>query len=75
MAEEKKPAAKKPATAAKKPAASTAKKAAPKAEAPKAEAPKAAPKAKVSHKTGKGNKKAAITNRLQAKYEAEVKKA
>jgi len=56
---------------------STAKKAAPKAEAPavaEAEAPKAAAK-KVSKKTGKGNKKAAIINRLQTKYENEVRKA
>ena len=56
---------------------STAKKAAPKAEAPavaEAEAPKAAAK-KVSKKTGKGNKKAAIVNRLQTKYENEVRKA
>ena len=36
---------------------------------------KAEPKAKVSHKTGKGNKKAAIVNRLQVKYETEVRKA
>ena len=56
---------------------STAKKAAPKAEAPavaEAEAPKAAAK-KVSKKTGKGNKKAAIVNRLQTKYENEARKA
>ena len=56
---------------------STAKKAAPKAAAPavaEAEAPKAAAK-KVSKKTGKGNKKAAIVNRLQTKYENEVRKA
>ena len=69
MAETKKPAAaKKPASTAKKPAA-------PKAEAPvaeKVEAPKAAPKAK---KASTGNKKAAIVNRLQARYDAEVKKA
>ena len=69
MAETKKPAAaKKPASTAKKPAA-------PKAEAPaeaKVEAPKAAPKAK---KASTGNKKAAIVNRLQVKYEQEVKKA
>ena len=38
-------------------------------------AAKAEPKAKVSHKTGKGNKKAAIVNRLQVKYENEVRKA
>ena len=52
-----------------------AKKAAPKEEAkeePKKEAPKAAPKAK---KESKGNKKAAIVNRLQVKYENEVRKA
>ena len=56
---------------------STAKKAAPKAEAPavaEAEAPKAAAK-KVSKKPGKGNKKAAIVNRLQTKYENEARKA
>ena len=68
MAEEKKPAAKKP--------ASTAKKAAPKAEAPKAapveEAPKAAPKAK---KEKTGNKVAKIQPRLKVKYETEIKKA
>ena len=68
MAETKKPAAKKPASTAKKPAA-------PKAEKPaeaKVEAPKAAPKAP---KAKTGNKKAAVVNRLQARYEAEVKKA
>lgn len=69
MAEAKKPAAeKKPASTAKKPAA-------PKAEKPaeaKVEAPKAAPKAP---KAKTGNKKAAVVNRLQARYEAEVKKA
>ena len=43
-----------------------------KAEEPKKEAPKAAPKAK---KESKGNKKAAIVNRLQVKYENEVRKA
>jgi len=64
MAEEKKVAPKK-AAAPKKPAA-------PKAEAPVEEAPKA-PKA--SKKTGKGNKKAAIVNRLQVKYENEIRKA
>ena len=51
------------------------KEAAPKEEAkeePKKEAPKAAPKAK---KESKGNKKAAIINRLQVKYENEVRKA
>ena len=49
-----------------------------KAAAPKAEAPveaKAEAKKPVSKKTGKGNKKANITNRLQEKYENEVKKA
>ena len=46
---------------------------APKKTAPKKEAPKAAPKA--SKKTGKGNKKAAIVNRLQVKYENEIRKA
>ena len=40
--------------------------------APKKEAPKAP---KVSKKTGKGNKKAAIVNRLQVKYENEIRKA
>lgn len=68
MAEAKKPAAKKPASTAKKPAA-------PKAEKPaeaKVEAPKAAPKAP---KAKTGNKKAAVVNRLQARYESEVKKA
>ena len=55
-----------------------AKKAAPKKAAPKAEpevkeeAPKAAPKAK---KAKTGNKKAAIVNRLQVKYENEIRKA
>jgi len=54
----------------------TAKKAAPKA-VPVADAPvaEAAPAKKVSKKTGKGNKKANIVNRLQAKYDNEVKKA
>ena len=60
-----------------------AKKAAPKAAAPKAEpkeekveAPKAeAPKAPKAKKESKGNKKAAIVNRLQVKYENEVRKA
>ncbi len=46
---------------------------APKKAAPKKDAPKAAPKA--SKKTGKGNKKAAIVNRLQEKYENEIRKA
>jgi large subunit ribosomal protein L5 len=68
MAEAKKPAAKKPASTAKKPAAP---KAAKPAEA-KVEAPKAAPKAP---KAKAGNKKAAVVNRLQARYETEVKKA
>ena len=72
MAETKTPAAaKKPACTAKKPAAPKA----PKAEAPveaKVEAPKAAPKAK---KAPTGNKKAAIVNRLQARYDSEIKKA
>ena len=44
-----------------------------KVEAPKATAKKAAPKA--AKKTGAGNKKAAVVNRLQVKYETEVKKA
>ena len=68
MAEEiKKTTAKKTTSTAKKPAAPKA----PKAEAPVAEAPKAAPKAKKST----GNKKANITNRLQDKYNNEIKKA
>ena len=58
-------------TAAKK-TTSTAKKAAPKAEVPVAEAPKAAKK---PAKKSTGNKKAAIVNRLQTKYENEVRKA
>jgi len=63
MAETKKPAATK---------TSTAKKAAPKAaEEVKVEAPKAAPKAKA--KTG--NKKANVVNRLQVRYNEEIKKA
>ena len=44
-----------------------------KVEAPKATAKKEAPKA--AKKTGAGNKKAAVVNRLQVKYETEVKKA
>ena len=71
----------KKATGAKK-STSTAKKAtAPKAAAAKAEVKEAAPAAekapaqKVSKKTGKGNKKAAIVNRLQTKYENEARKA
>ncbi len=59
-------------TAAKK-SASTAKKAAPKATAEVAEAPKAAKKP--AKKASTGNKKAAIVNRLQSKYENEVRKA
>ena len=67
MAEEKKPAAKKP-------AAKAAPKAAPKAEAApvKEEAPKAAPKAP---KAKTGNKKAAIESRLKVRYETEIRKA
>ncbi len=72
MAEAKKPAtAKKPASTAKKPAA-------PKAEVKaevveeKVEAPKAAPKAK---KAKSGNKKAAVVNRLQVRYQEEIKPA
>lgn len=57
---------------------STAKKAAPKAAAEKevveAEV-KAAPAKKATKKTGNGNKKAAIVNRLQTKYENEIRKA
>jgi len=68
MAEEKKPAAKKPANSAK-PAA----KAAPKAEVAKEEAaPKAATKAP---KAKTGNKKAAISSRLKERYESEIRKA
>ena len=66
MAEEKK------ATTAKKAAPKAAKIEAPKEEAPKAEVKKEAPKAA---KKGNGNKKAAIVNRLQVKYENEVRKA
>ena len=46
---------------------------APKKAAPKKVAPKTAPKA--SKKTGKGNKKAAIVNRLQVKYDEEIRPA
>ena len=66
MAEEKKT------TTAKKAAPKTAKVEAPVEEAPKAEVKKEAPKAA---KKGNGNKKAAIVNRLQVKYENEVRKA
>ena len=73
MAEEKKPAAKKPASTAKKAAPKAeAPKAAPKAEVAKEEAPKAAPKAK---KAKTGNKKPAVVNRLQVRYQEEVRKA
>ena len=77
MAEEKKVAAKKPA----------AKKAAPKAAAPKAEAVKEAPKAAATKaepvkeeapkakKAKTGNKKAAVVNRLQVRYQEEIRKA
>ena len=51
-----------------------AKKAAPKEEAPKAEEKKA-PAKKSAKKSGAGNKKAAIVNRLQVKYDNEVRKA
>ena len=57
---------------------STAKKAAPKAAPAEVEVAPAAektPAKKVSKKTGKGNKKAAIVNRLQTKYENEIRKA
>ena len=81
MAEEKKTTLKK-AAAPKKAPASTAKKAAAPKAAPKAEAPKAevkeapaAAKKPVAKKKGAGNKKAAIVNRLQVKYETEVRKA
>ena len=67
MAEEKKTTVKKPA-AAKKPAA-------PKVEAPVEEAPVAPKAPKTTKKTGKGNKKAAVVNRLQVKYENEIRKA
>ena len=66
MAEEKKTTVKKP--AAKKPAA-------PKVEAPVEEAPVAPKAPKATKKTGKGNKKAAVVNRLQVKYENEIRKA
>ena len=62
MAEEKKPAAPKKATAKK-------------VEAPETEAPVAPKAPKASKKTGSGNKKAAIVNRLQVKYENEIRKA
>ncbi len=67
MAEEKKVAAKK----------TVAKKVAPKTETPaeEAQAPVAPKAPKASKKTGKGNKKAAVVNRLQVKYENEVRKA
>lgn len=65
MAEEKKPAAKKPAS---KPAAKKAE--APKA-APKAEEAKAAP----AKKAKSGNKKASIESRLKVRYETEIRKA
>ena len=52
------------------------KKAAPKKEeAPKTEEVKAAPAKKAPKAKGNGNKKASIVNRLQVKYENEVKKA
>ena len=51
-----------------------AKKAAPKEETPKAEEKKA-PAKKPAKKSGAGNKKAAIVNRLQEKYDNEVRKA
>ena len=52
------------------------KKAAPKKEeAPKAEEVKAAPVKKAPKAKGNGNKKASVVNRLQVKYENEVKKA
>jgi len=41
----------------------------------KAVAKKATPKAKAAKASGAGNKKAAIVNRLQVKYETEIKKA
>lgn len=77
MAEEKKTAVKKTSTSTAKKSTTAAKKpAAKKVETPVVEAtPVAAPAKKVSKKTGKGNKKAAITNRLQVKYENEVRKA
>ena len=64
MAEEKKPVRK-----------TTVKKTAPKVEAPvvKEEAPVTSKKP--TKKTGKGNKQAAIVNRLQQKYDSEIKKA
>ena len=63
MAEEKKPVRK-----------TTVKKTAPKTEEAPVEKAPVTPK-KVSKKTGKGNKKAAIVNRLQQKYEGEIRKA
>ena len=63
MAEEKKPVRK-----------TTVKKTAPKTEEAPVEKAPVTPK-KVSKKTGKGNKKAAIVNRLQQKYESEIRKA
>ena len=71
MAEAKKPAtAKKPASTAKKPAAPKTEVKAEVAEE-KVEAPKAAPKAK---KAKTGNKKPAVVNRLQVKYQEEIRK-
>jgi large subunit ribosomal protein L5 len=76
MAETKTTTAKKTSTSSAAKKTTTKKVAAPTVETPVVEAtPVAAPAKKVSKKTGNGNKKAAIVNRLQVKYENEVKKA
>jgi large subunit ribosomal protein L5 len=76
MAETKTTTAKKTSTSTAAKKTTTKKVAAPTVETPVVEAtPVAAPAKKVSKKTGNGNKKAAIVNRLQVKYENEVKKA
>jgi large subunit ribosomal protein L5 len=76
MAETKTTTAKKTSTSTAAKKTTTKKVAAPTVETPVVEAtPVAAPAKKVSKKTGNGNKKAAIINRLQVKYENEVKKA
>lgn len=76
MAETKTTTAKKTSTSTAAKKTTTKKVAAPTVETPVVEAtPVAAPAKKVSKKTGKGNKKAAIVNRLQVKYENEVRKA
>jgi large subunit ribosomal protein L5 len=76
MAETKTTTAKKTSTSTAAKKTTTKKVAAPTVETPVVEAtPVATPAKKVSKKTGNGNKKAAIVNRLQVKYENEVKKA